>query len=62
LSQLFASNFSPVPTVLKQFFTRNALCDVDLHFSLMLLRIAIAVEEKINDLRDYITDVISLYT
>ena len=40
------SNFSSVPTVFHQFLTCIALDDVDLRFSLMLLRKASAVEEE----------------
>jgi hypothetical protein len=40
------SNFSSMPIVFHQFFTWIALGDVDLCFSLELLRKAIAVEEE----------------
>ena len=56
------SNFFSVPSVFCQFFTCIALGDVDLHFSLMLVRIAILLKGKQNDLHDYITNVISPYT
>jgi hypothetical protein len=39
------SNFPPVTIVIHQFFTLIALGDVDLHFSLLLLK-ASAVEEE----------------
>jgi hypothetical protein len=42
----FASNFSSVPIVFHQFFTCIAPGDVDLHFSLLLLRKASAAEEE----------------
>ena len=45
-SAYFVSNFSSVPIVFRQFFTCTALGDVDLRFSLMLLRKCSAVEEE----------------
>jgi hypothetical protein len=45
-SQLLISNFSSVLVVIYQFFTWIALGDVDLCFSLMLLRKANVLEEK----------------
>jgi len=39
------SNFSSVPIDFRRFSTWTALSDVDLHFSLMLVREAIAIEE-----------------
>jgi len=50
------SNFSPVPTVIS--FTWIALGDVDLLFSLMSLRKG-RKKRKLNELHDYITNVIS---
>jgi hypothetical protein len=44
ITVLIASNFSSVRIVFHQFFTWIALGDVDLRFSLMLLRKASAVE------------------
>jgi hypothetical protein len=44
-SPLIISNFSSLPIVFHRFFTWIALSDVDLHFSLMLIRGANAVEE-----------------
>jgi hypothetical protein len=41
-----ASNFSLAPIVLHHLFTCIALGDVDLRFSLMLLRKSSAVEEE----------------
>jgi hypothetical protein len=49
------SNFSAVPTVFHHFLTWIALDDVDLRFSLVLLRKA----GKLNELHDDVTDVIS---
>jgi hypothetical protein len=46
LRQFIASNSSSVPIVFHQFFTWIALGDVDLRFSLMLLRKTSAVEEE----------------
>jgi len=43
--RLITSNFSPIPIVFHQFFTWIVLGDVDLCFSLMLVRKANAVEE-----------------
>jgi hypothetical protein len=43
--RLIASNFSPIPIVFHQFFTWIVLDDVDLHFSLILVRKVSAVEE-----------------
>jgi hypothetical protein len=40
------SNFSSIPMVFHQFFTWSALGDVDLHFSLMLVRRDNGVEEE----------------
>ena len=39
-------NFSSIPIVFRQFFSLIALGDVELHFSLMLVRKANAVEEE----------------
>jgi hypothetical protein len=57
-----APNFSSAPTVFHQFFTCIALGDVDLRFSLVLLRKAVLLKRKPNELQDYVTDVISPYT
>ena len=46
-SQFFASNFSSVLIVFHHFFTWIALGGVDLHFSLILVARANAVEEEI---------------
>jgi len=46
LSQLIKSNFSSVLIVFRQFFTWFALADVDLYFSITLVRKANAVEEE----------------
>jgi hypothetical protein len=62
LSHFIASDFSSLPIVFRQFFTCIALSDVDLCFSLMMLRKASVVEEETKWLHDYITDVISPYT
>jgi hypothetical protein len=56
-SRLFTYNFSSITIVFHRFFTWIALGDVDLRFSLMV-RIANAVEEEINESRDYVTNVI----
>jgi len=56
-SRLFTSNLSSITIVFRRFFTWIALGDVDLRFSLMLI-IANAVEEEINESRDYINNVI----
>ena len=45
LNPLIMSNFSSVPIVFCRFSTWIALSDVDLHFFLMLIREASAVEE-----------------
>jgi len=62
LCHFIVSNFPSVPTVFHQFFTCIALRVVHLCFSLVSLRTASSVEEEINELHDYITDVISPYT
>jgi len=46
LGGLVASNFSSLAIVFHQFFTWIALSDVDLRFSLLLLRKASATEEE----------------
>jgi len=55
------SNFSSILIVFYWFFTWISLDDVDLHFSLMLVRKPIILKRKLHELRDYITSVISLY-
>jgi hypothetical protein len=45
-SQLIMSNLSSTPNVFCRFFTWIAIGYVDLHFSLMLVRKANAVEEE----------------
>jgi hypothetical protein len=45
-SNLIVFNFYSVPIVFHQFFAWIALGDVDLHFSLLLLTKASAVEEE----------------
>jgi len=55
------SNFFSVPSVFSQFYTCIALGDVDLQFSLILVRTAILLKGKLNDPHDYITIVISPY-
>jgi len=44
--QLITFNFSSILIVLQRFLTWIALYDVDLYFSLMLVRKATVVEEK----------------
>ena len=46
LIQLITSNFSSVLIVFRPFFTSIVLGDADLHFSLMLVTKANAVEEE----------------
>jgi hypothetical protein len=45
-SWCITSNFSSIPIVLHLFFTGIALGDVDLHFSLMLVKKSYAVKEE----------------
>jgi hypothetical protein len=56
------SNFFSKPIVFCQFFTWIALGDADLHFSLILVRKANAVEGKTKWDPAYITKVITPYT
>jgi len=44
---MFASNYSLLLIVFRLYFTWVALDDVDLHFSLMVVRKANAVEEEV---------------
>jgi hypothetical protein len=65
-SQLIMSNFSTLLIVYPRFFTWTAISDVDLHFSLMLVGKANPVEanvlkRKLNEPRDYITNLINPY-
>ena len=60
LSQLIASNFPSVPIVFHQFFTWIALGDVDLRFSLMMLKKSVLLR-KLNELHNYINNVIGPY-
>ena len=63
LSRLIVCNSSSVPIAFHQFLTWIALGDVDLRFSLMLLRKAVLLlKRKLNELHDDITDVISMHT
>jgi len=60
------SNFSSILIFYHRFFTWLAISDVDLHFSLMLVRKANPVEanvlkRKLNEPHDYITNVINPY-
>jgi hypothetical protein len=60
LGKLIMSNSSSILTVLCQFFSWIALGDVELHFSFMLVRKAIAVEQETEPC-DYIINVIYPY-
>ena len=57
-SQLIMSNFSSILIVFGQFFTWIALGDVDLHFSLILVTKAKAVEGELHQLHECTTNVI----
>jgi hypothetical protein len=61
-SQLITSNFSSMPIVFCPFFTWIALGDVDLRFSLMLVRKQMLLKGKLDEPRDYITNVVNPYT
>jgi hypothetical protein len=60
--RLITSNFSSVLIVCCQFFTWIALGDVDICFSLILVRKANAVEEEAKLPHGYITNIINPYT
>jgi hypothetical protein len=58
---LNGSNLSSELTVVRRFFTWTALGGGDLGFSLTLVRKANAVDSKLDNPRDYITNVINPY-
>ena len=58
-SQLITSNFPSILTVFHRFFTCIATDDRHLSFSLMLVWKANAVEDKLHDPCDYITNIIN---